>query len=239
MALRLGDRQVPSYTNANHGFSFVIIAVDGPSASGKGTLARLLAKHFGLSHLDTGALYRAVGLGVLRNGGNPADPLMAEQAARALDLSLLSDPELRAETTGGAASQVAAHPGVRAALLEFQRTFARRPGGAVLDGRDIGTVICPAATAKLFVTASSEARAKRRYAELAAQGRPRPLAEVQADIEARDARDSGRDAAPLAMAADALLLDTTSLDIDAALAEAVRLIETKLGSRWNVDGEAS
>lgn len=209
----------------------MIIAVDGPSASGKGTLARRLARHYGLKHLDTGALYRVTGLAVLLAGGDPADPVAADAAARALDLSLLEHPGLRTEEAGAAASKVAAIPAVRAALLQFQRDFAHEAPGAVLDGRDIGTVVCPEADAKLFVVARADIRARRRFDELAARGDSVDYAAVLADIEARDARDSSRAVAPLRPADDALLLDTSELAIDAAFSEAVRLIESRIGSR--------
>lgn len=208
----------------------MIIAVDGPSASGKGTLARRLAQHYGARHLDTGALYRVVGLAVLLSGRDPANADAALAAARAIDLSLLEHPELRSETAGAAASKVAAQPAVRDALLQFQRDFAREPGGAVLDGRDIGTVVCPDADAKLYVVARADVRARRRHAELASRGIAPPYESVLADIEARDARDMNREVAPLRPAEDALLLDTSDLDIDAAVHEAIRLVESKIGS---------
>jgi CMP/dCMP kinase len=204
-----------------------IIAVDGPSASGKGTLAKALAHHFGLRHLDTGGLYRAVGWSVLLQGGNPADPTAATAAATTLDLSLLGDVALRSEAAGIAASQAAAIPAVRQALLNFQHNFAMHPPGAVLDGRDIGTVICPNADVKLFVTASLEERARRRVGELAARGITQSHAKVFADLQARDVRDSTRVIAPLQPAPDALLLDTSNLDKETALAQAIRLVEDK------------
>jgi cytidylate kinase len=204
-----------------------VIAVDGPSASGKGTLAKALAHHFGLRHLDTGGLYRAVGWSVLLQGGNPADPTAATAAASTLDLSLLGDAALRSEAAGSAASQAAAIPAVRQALLHFQRNFASYPPGAVLDGRDIGTVICPDADVKLYVTASLEERARRRVDELASRGITQSYARVFADLEARDVRDSTRVVAPLRPASDALLLDTSNLDKEAALAQAIRLVENK------------
>ncbi len=200
----------------------MIVAVDGPAAAGKGTLARRLAAHFGLAYLDTGSLYRAVGLRVLRAGANPDDTVAAEAAARGLTPADLTDPELRAEATGAVASKVAAQPAVRAALLQFQRDFARNPPagakGAVLDGRDIGTVVIPDADRKLFVTASPEERARRRWAELGAKAPP--LAEVERTMAERDRRDQERAAAPLKPAPDAFLLDTSDLDIDAAFAAA-------------------
>lgn len=203
----------------------MIIAVDGPAASGKGTIARALARHYGLPHLDTGLLYRAVGVGVARRGGDPGDAVYA-RAACAFDDALLSDPELRGEAAGGLASRVSAHPGVRAALLERQRAFAAQAGGAVLDGRDIGTVIAPDAAAKLFVTATPYTRAARRHAELEAAGTR--FSDVLIDIEARDRRDASRTAAPLVRADDADLLDTTKLSIDAAVRQAIALVEARL-----------
>jgi cytidylate kinase len=206
----------------------ITIAVDGPAASGKGTIARALARHFGLPHLDTGALYRAVALAALRAGtALDAEPALSAQAA-ALDLSLLEDPALRSAATAEAASRVSALPGVRAALLSFQQGFAAQPGGAVLDGRDIGTVIMPQASAKLFVTASPAARAQRRWLELSAAGNGATLEQVLADIAARDARDRGRATAPLVQAADAILLDTTDLDKDAAVQRAIDLVGRRL-----------
>jgi cytidylate kinase len=203
----------------------LIIAVDGPAASGKGTVARALARRYGLPHLDTGKLYRATALAVRLQGGAPEDAARAAAAARRLDPALLDDPDLMSSQNAEGASIVSAHPAVRAALLDVQRAFAGQPGGAVLDGRDIGTVIAPDATAKLFVTASPLVRATRRHAELARAGDRRDLATVLADIEARDARDSGRSAAPLVRAADAALLDTTDLAIDAAVQRAIALVE--------------
>ena len=202
----------------------MIIAVDGPAASGKGTIARALAAHYGLPHLDTGLLYRAVGIGVLRAGGDPshADDALA---ARGFSDAMLHDPQLKSEAAGKAASLVSAHPAVRAALLERQRAFAGQAGGAVLDGRDIGTVIAPGADAKLFVTASSEVRAERRYRELTGMGLAVELAHVLGDIKARDERDSARAAAPLRMADDAHLLDTSALGVEAAVAAAIALVE--------------
>ncbi|SLN22469.1 (d)CMP kinase [Oceanibacterium hippocampi] len=206
----------------------MIIAVDGPVAAGKGTLARGLARHFGLRHLDTGALYRAVALALLRAGTDPTDESAAVAAAAALEDPDLDDAALRHEKTGQAASIVAAMPGVRAALIDFQRRFAAKPPGAVLDGRDIGTVICPDADAKLFVTASIEARARRRHEELQARGLPGTLEQVAADLAERDRRDAGRAAAPLRQAPDAYLLDTTKLDIESAESEAIAVVSRKL-----------
>jgi len=203
----------------------MIVAVDGPAASGKGTIARALARHYRLPHMDTGLLYRATALNLLLLGGDPESEF---QAARATDLAQidLADPELKSETVGGVASRISVYPLVRDALLERQRRFAAQPGGAVLDGRDIGTVIAPQAEVKLFVTASAEVRARRRCAELRARGLDVHLADVLADIRARDERDSGRDAAPLVMAPDAVLLDTSALDVGAAIAAAIAAVES-------------
>ncbi len=201
----------------------MIIAVDGPAASGKGTIARALAAHFGLPLLDTGLLYRAVGVSVLRAGG---DLERAEDATAACGFEdvVLADPELRSEAAGQAASRVSAHPSVRAALLKRQQDFARQPGGGVLDGRDIGTVIAPQADAKLYVTASAAERARRRALEEGADH----YAAILAEIVSRDARDSGRADAPLRRANDADLLDTTNLTIDAAVQQAIALAEAQL-----------
>ena len=201
----------------------MIIAVDGPTASGKGTIAKALAAHFGLPHLDTGLLYRAVGRQVALNAGNPDDEGDAV-AACAFPDSLLDDPELRSEATGGLASRVSVHPAVRQALYERQRAFACQPGGAVLDGRDIGTVIAPEAPAKLFVIASVAARAQRRFLEMQSQGRDVALAEIEADLEARDRRDRERTEAPLRAAEDAIELDTSPLGRDEAIAAAIALV---------------
>lgn len=212
----------------------VVIAIDGPAAAGKGTLARRLAAHFGYAYLDTGQIYRAVALHLLQARGDPADPEAGLAAAQSLDPRTLTDPELRSVAVGAAASQVAVIPAVRAALLAFQRDFAARPPGnapgAVLDGRDIGTVICPDADAKLFVTAMPEARAHRRYLELRAQGETISEAEVLTELLARDARDGARTVAPLRAAHDAYLLDTTNLAIDDAFAVALVAIEGKIAS---------
>lgn len=208
-----------------------VVAVDGPAASGKGTVAADLGAHLRLPVLDTGLLYRAVGVTLLRRGGDLGDAAAASEIARRLDLAALADAAFRTRAAGEAASRVAAHAGVRAALLEAQRAFARQPGGAVLDGRDIGTVIVPDAQAKLFVTATPEARAERRRRQLEAQGELVPLAEVLADIVRRDARDAGRDAAPMARAADAVLLDTTEMTISAT-ADAARRIVDEARRRW-------
>ncbi len=200
----------------------MIIAVDGPTASGKGTIAKALAAHFGLPHLDTGLLYRAVGRQVALAGGNPDDSAAALTACAFPD-ALLDDPELRSETTGGLASRVSVHPAVRQALFERQRAFATQPGGAVLDGRDIGTVIAPEAEVKLFVVASVPARAERRFKEMQAQGRAVALAEIAADLAARDERDRTRAEAPLFAAPDAVLLDTSDLGRDAAIEAAIAI----------------
>ncbi len=204
----------------------MIIAVDGPTASGKGTIAKALAAHFGLPHLDTGLLYRAVGRQVALAGGDPDDERDA-LAACAFPDTLLADPELRAESTGALASRVSVHPAVRAALFERQRAFATQPGGAVLDGRDIGTVIAPDARFKLYVTASVTARAQRRFAEMQAQERAVTLADMETDLRRRDERDSARTEAPLRAADDAMMLDTSDLSRDAAVAAAIALIEAK------------
>ena len=219
-----GGCQSPAMTVAP-----LVIAVDGPAASGKGTIARGLGQHFGLPHLDTGKLYRAVALSLLRWGGDPDSEFAALRACD--DISgLLDDPELKGEMVGGIASRISAYPAVRAALLDRQRDFAAQDGGAVLDGRDIATVIAPCASAKLFVTATPQERARRRHAELVAAGLNAHYDDVLIDIRARDERDSGRSAAPLVQAQDALLLDTTTLSAAAALAEAIRLVEVRLAS---------
>ncbi len=205
----------------------MIIAVDGPAGVGKGTLAKQLAKHFGLRHLDTGALYRAVGRDVLAGGKDPKDAEAAVAAARALDAHTLADPALRTEQVGAAASVVAAIPAVRAALLQYQQDFARTSPGAVLDGRDIGTVVCPDADAKLFVTASAEVRADRRWKELQAKGVQTPRAQILAEIRDRDERDSKRSTAPMVPAADAVILDTSNLDIEAAFQAALKAISER------------
>jgi cytidylate kinase len=205
----------------------LIIAVDGPAAAGKGTLARRLAAHFGLPYLDTGLLYRAVGRRVLDAGADPADPIAAEAAARALQAADLDRADLRGPEADRAASAVAAIAGVRAALLDFQRAFGRARG-AVLDGRDIGTVVFPDAGAKLYVTASPEARGLRRYKELLGRGVAADLATVTAEVRARDAADAARAAAPMKPAADAKLLDTTDLDPDQAFAAALALLATSV-----------
>lgn len=208
----------------------MIIAVDGPAASGKGTIARALAAHYGLPHLDTGLLYRAVGIGVIRAGGDPdneADAL----AACGFDIGLLGDPALRSEEAGPLASRVSRHHDVRAALFERQRAFATQPKGAVLDGRDIGTVIAPDADAKLFVTASVTVRAQRRHDELLGKGEDVDLGIIEADLVARDARDANRAEAPLKQAEDADLLDTSDLSIGAAVQRAIALVDARLKDR--------
>jgi cytidylate kinase len=204
----------------------LIIAVDGPAASGKGTVAARLARTYGLPHLDTGLLYRAVGLKVLDAGGSLDDEAAAEAAARSLDIAGLSEnARLTTGDAGEAASRIAGYPGVRAALLDLQQTFARQPGGAVLDGRDIGTVIAPDATAKLFITATAETRATRRWKQLTARGDAIGFDEMLADIVKRDERDAGRGAAPMVQAGDAVLLDTTDMDIETAFDAARRIVE--------------
>lgn len=202
----------------------MIIAVDGPTAAGKGTLARKLAEEFDLQYLDTGALYRATALRVLDAGGDPEIEADAVAAARAVQGGDAANPALRREEVGQAASKVAAIPAVRQALLQFQRDFAASGAGAVLDGRDIGTFVCPDADVKLFVTASELVRAQRRHAELAGKGQLTDLTTVLADLQARDARDSARDTAPLKQAEDAHLLDTSELDIEAAFRAACALV---------------
>ena len=205
----------------------MIIAVDGPTASGKGTIAKALAAHFGLPHLDTGLLYRAVGRQMALNGGDPdseADAL----AACAFPDSLLADPELRSEEVGGLASRVSVHPAVRGALYDRQRQFALQPGGAVLDGRDIGTVIAPEAAVKLFVVASVPARAERRFLEMQALGKDASRTLIEADLAARDIRDASRSAAPLLAAGDAIILDTSNLDAEAAIAAAIGMTDRQI-----------
>jgi cytidylate kinase len=207
-----------------------VVAVDGPAASGKGTIATRLGQLFGLPVLDTGLLYRAVGVVTARAGGLD-DPEACAAAAVTLTADQLDDPALRTREAGELASRVAVHPHVRAALLDFQRTFAEQEGGAVLDGRDIGTVICPAAPAKLFVTATPEVRADRRWKQLAAQGEKVSFDDVLADIRRRDARDGGREAAPMRPAEDAVLLDTSQMTIEQA-ADAARRIVEAARARW-------
>ncbi|PWR17741.1 (d)CMP kinase [Zavarzinia compransoris] len=212
-----------------------VVAIDGPAAAGKGTLARRLAAAFGFAYLDTGALYRAVALGLLRAGNASPSESDATKAALRLDHQWLASPDLRQEATGNLASVVAAMPAVRAALDAFQRRFAAQPPdgapGAVIDGRDIGTVICPGAPVKLFLTASVAARADRRRLELEARGESADLARIAAEIEARDARDAGRAAAPLKAAEDAHLLDTSDLGIEDVFMKAKAIIETARQAR--------
>jgi cytidylate kinase len=203
----------------------MIIAIDGPAASGKGTLAKRLAAHFGLRHLDTGLLYRAVAKALLDAGAELHDEERAAAAAKSLDASKLDETMLKARGMAEPASIVSAMPGVRAALIELQRQFASPPPGAVLDGRDIGTVICPDADVKIFVDAAPEVRARRRVAALAADGVAVGEAQILADILRRDERDKNRPVAPLKPAADAHLLDTTHLDIDAAVRAAIDIVE--------------
>jgi CMP/dCMP kinase len=208
-----------------------VIAVDGPAASGKGTISSGLAKAYGLPVLDTGLLYRSVGLAVKRAGEDVDDPAIAERYARALDLKHLDLADLRSLEAGQAASRVAVHPPVREALRAFQRQFAAQPGGAVIDGRDIGTVIVPDAPAKLYVTASPEARARRRWLQLQASGEAVSPEDILADIARRDAVDSGRADSPMRPAADAVLLDTTEMTIEQA-ADAARRIVEAARARW-------
>ena len=198
----------------------MIIAVDGPTASGKGTIARALAAHFGLAHLDTGLLYRAVGRQIALQGGDPDSEADALAACSFAD-ELLADPELRSEETGGLASRVSVHPAVRSALFARQRTFATQPGGAVLDGRDIGTVIAPEAEVKLFVTASVAARALRRFTEMRQRGEAVTLEAIEEDLRRRDARDSGRADAPLRQASGAIVIDNSAMTKTEAIAAAV------------------
>ena len=207
----------------------LVIAVDGPAASGKGTIARALAAHFGLPHMDTGMLYRAVAVSLNRYGGDPGNEFEAVRAVAGLAQVAADDPELRSEFAGSVASRISAYPGVRAALIERQRDFAGQERGAVLDGRDVGTVIAPDATVKLYVTASPEVRAERRVAELLERGSPAHYDDVLIDIKSRDARDAQRTAAPMTRAADADLLDTSELGVEAAIAKAIALVEAKLG----------
>ena len=209
----------------------MIIAIDGPAASGKGTLARRLAAHYHLPHLDTGLLYRATAAALIDRGRALSDVDAAVAAARGLALTDFDEARLRTREMGEAASIVAAHPPVRDALIAAQRNFAGRPGGAVLDGRDIGTVICPHADVKIYVTANSAARAQRRALELAGRGEKADYAAILADIAKRDARDSERAAAPLKAAPDAALLDTSRLGVEAAFAEALRIVEAALAQR--------
>lgn len=210
----------------------IVIAIDGPAASGKGTLARRLAAHYGFAYLDTGSLYRAVGHAVMAAGGNPADETAAVAAARALDVSQIDEKAIRTREAGEAASLVAVMQPVRDAILDFQRDFAANPPGgkkgAVLDGRDIGTVVCPDARVKFFVTARPEIRAHRRWLELKGSGSDVSEAQVLEDTKERDRRDAERATSPMRPAADAHLLDTSDLSIEAAFGEAVRIIEKSM-----------
>ncbi len=211
-----------------------LIAMDGPAGAGKGTLARRLAAHLGYAYLETGLLYRAVGLRTLRAGADPSDVNAAVKAAKELNPKDLEDPELRGDTTANTASIVAAYPEVRKILIEFQRGFAAHPPGgargAVIEGRDIGTVVCPHADIKFFVTASVETRANRRLKELLDRGIAAIHSAVLRDMKDRDSRDSQREAAPLRMADDAILLDTTELTADQVFAAALKSIESRTGS---------
>ena len=212
--------------------SSIVIAVDGTAASGKGTLAKQLASHFGFAHLDSGSLYRLTALAVLQAGGDPRNASDAVKGARAIDLSLAGDKVIRSDRVGKASSEVAAIPAVREALFAFQRAFLETPPGgshgAVMDGRDIGTVICPGATAKLYIDARPDLRARRRWQELKSLGIERVEAEVLAELNARDAADKSRPISPLKQAADADLLDTSDLDIDAAFAAALVLVRPRI-----------
>lgn len=212
----------------------MIIAIDGPAASGKGTLAKRLAAHYGYHHLDTGIIYRAVAHALLEAGARLDDEVRAVAAARALDPARFDNPALKSQATGAAASVVSAIPAVREALVAFQRDFAHRPPGAVLDGRDIGTVICPQAEVKIFVVADAEVRARRRAQEMRARGEAADEAAVLADILARDARDSSRATAPLQRAGDAHLLDNTHLDIEGGVRAAIAIVEAVRAGRSRV-----
>ncbi len=209
----------------------MIIAIDGPAGSGKGTLAKRLAAHFGFAHLDTGLIYRAVGMAVLRARQSPDDASAAERAAKTLDPATFADPALRGDEAAGVASKVSAVPGVRAALLDFQRRFASHPPGgapgAVLDGRDVGTVVCPSADAKIFLVAAPEVRAARRVKELQERGLEAIHARVLRDMNERDARDQARAVAPLIPAKDAFVLDTSSLDADQVFDQVLRHIAAR------------
>ncbi len=209
----------------------MILALDGPAASGKGTLARRLAAHFDLPHLDSGLLYRAVGMAIAKAGGDPSDEAAATATARRFTTDWLSDPDLRGDAAARAASQVAAMPGVREALVDFQRAFVGQPGGAVVDGRDIGTVIAPDAEAKLFVTATVEVRADRRFKELLGRGQAAIYPDVLRDLRERDERDSRRSVAPLVPAEDAYVLDTSALDAEQAFEAALAFVVGKTGRR--------
>ncbi|NEW89527.1 (d)CMP kinase [Rhodopseudomonas sp. WA056] len=212
----------------------MIIAIDGPAASGKGTLAKRLAAHYGFGHLDTGVIYRAVAKAMLDAGADLADEARAAEVARTLDPARFDDPALKSQTVGEAASVVSAHPRVRAALVEFQQRFAATPPGAVLDGRDIGTVICPDADVKIFVVASAEVRAHRRFLEAQSRGEPADEAVILADILKRDERDQNRAAAPLKQAPDAVLLDNSYLDIEGGVRAAIDIVEAVRAGRRRV-----
>ena len=214
----------------------LIIAVDGPAASGKGTVASRLAALYGYGMLDTGLLYRAVGVRLLAAHGDLDDAVAAEAAAKGLDLVELENPKVRTRAAGEAASRVAVHPGVRAALFDLQRQFTTREPGSVIDGRDIGTVIAPEAPAKLYVTATPEIRAERRWKQLSGQGETVAYADVLADIHRRDARDGGRESAPMTQAPDAVLLDTSEMTIEQAFDAARRIVETARARSGNLPG---
>ena len=207
----------------------MIIAVDGPTASGKGTIAKALAEHYGLPFLDTGLLYRAVGFQLLQNGGDPDSPDDALEACEYSD-DILEHPELRDEAIGGLASRVSVHPEVRAALNKRQVDFAYQPGGALLDGRDIGTVIAPDADVKLFITASANVRAERRYREMKSRGVNVEFETILADIQARDIRDAGRTTAPLKLAVDAIEIDTSNMSVETAIQSAVTAVDSKVAA---------
>jgi cytidylate kinase len=213
-----------------------VIAVDGPAASGKGTVAGRLAALYGYPMLDTGLLYRAVGVRLLTAGGDLDDAVAAQVAAKGLDLAELENAEVRTRAAGEAASRVAVHPGVRAALFDLQRQFTTREPGSVIDGRDIGTVIAPDAPAKLYVTATPEIRAERRWKQLSGQGEAVAYADVLADIHKRDARDGGRENAPMTQAPDAVLLDTSEMSIEQAFDAARRIVETARARSGNFPG---
>ena len=205
------------------------VAIDGPAAAGKGTISRAVARKFGFAYLDTGSLYRAIGMKALEIGRGVIDPDLAAKLAANLSDADIARDDLRTAMAGQAASKVAAIPEVRAALLEFQKAFARREGGAILDGRDIGTVICPEAEVKIYITASDQVRAERRHKELVQNKPELTVEQVLIDLQARDSRDMLRDSSPMRAADDALLLDTTKLSIDAAVAEAMALIQERIG----------
>ena len=213
-----------------------VIAVDGPAASGKGTVASRLAALYGYPMLDTGLLYRAVGMRLLNASGDLDDAVAAEAAAKGLDLAELENAEVRTRAAGEAASRIAVHPGVRAALFDLQRRFTTREPGSVIDGRDIGTVIAPEAPAKLYVTASPEVRAERRWKQLTGQGEQVTFEDILADIHKRDARDGGRENAPMTQAADAILLDTSEMTIEQAFDAARRIVETARARSGNFPG---